>query len=96
MDILFENQTSNDDSPIITIDQGGYKNIKATGTFDGAIITLECDYKDNDFAPLTEDNIAQVFTAPGVLNLQPFKPGMRFKAVLSVAGGSTDVTLKLL
>ena len=96
MDILFENKTSNGDSDIIEIKDGGYRNIKATGTFDGAIITLYVDYRDDDYAPLVEDNIAQTITTPGDLSLQPFRPGMRFKATLSSAGGSTDVTLKLL
>ena len=96
MDILFENKTSDGDSPVISINDGGYRNIKATGVFGGANITLLADYNDDDFAPLVEDNIDQTITKPGVLNLQPFKPGMRFKATISGATGTTNITLNLL
>ena len=95
VETLFENKTSNGDSAVVVIGDGGYRNIKATGVFGGATLTLQVDYTDNDYAPLIEDNIAQTITTPGALNIQPFKPGIRFKAVLSGATGTTDITLKL-
>lgn len=95
-EILFKNKTTDGDSNIIEIRDGGYRNIKVTGTFAGATITLYSDFFDNDYAPLTEDNILQTITTPGFLNLQPFKIGVRFKATISGATGSTDLTAKLL
>jgi len=94
--ILFQNQTTNDDSAVEEIIDGSYRNAKATGVFDGAIITFQADHRDDDYAPMIEDSVAQTITIPGVLNLQPFKSGMRLKAVLSNAGASTDITLKTL
>jgi len=94
---LFKNQTSNGDSPNFDDDiRGGSFNLKATGNFDGAIITLNVDFRDNDFAPIVSDNIAQTITAPGLNSIILLKIGTRLKATLSSAGGSTDVTLKIL
>ena len=93
---LFLNETGDGDSSIIDIKDGGYRLIKATGIFGGAIITLNADFVDDDFAPLVEDNIDQTLTKPGVLNIQPFKTGCRFKATISGASGTTNITLKIL
>ena len=95
-EILFQNQTGNGDSPIVDLKEGGYGILKATGIFDGADITLNMDFKDNDFAPVVDDNSIKTLTVPGVVAFQPFKPGVRLKATIANAGVSTDITLKLL
>ena len=96
IELLLENATTNGDGAVIEIRDGGYRNIKTTGVFGGATITLNIDYVDGDYAPLVEDNIDQTITKIGDMNLQPFKTGMRIKATITGATGTTNITSKLL
>lgn len=92
---LFLNQTVDGDSVILE-SIGGYLISKLSGNLDGATISYEIDFYDSDFQPLISDNSELTQTILGVQTLILNKTGVRVKAVLSGAGASTDITLKLL
>lgn len=89
---FFQNQTTNGDSPIYNVQDGGYRIIKATGTFGGASVSIFVDFGDGNFAPI----LSYAFTMPDTKEIQPLKPGIRLKAVMTSASGTTDVTLMIL
>lgn len=89
---FFEDQTTDDTSDIYSIQDGGYRVIKATGTFDGATITIEADFGDDDFADIQ----AYQFAEEDIKDLVMLKVGMRIRATISSAGASTSVSLKML
>lgn len=92
---LFTNQTGNGSSNgAIGSGQG---LLIATGTFDGATITIEVADADvaANYAPL--NLVDEIFTAPHAKVFDFVSEDKYFiRATLSDAGGSTDVTLKLL
>lgn len=90
--VFFENETTNATSEVYFVKDGGYRELKATGTFDGATITVEVDFDDNDFAPVLDYQ----FTEPVAKYIQPLRPGMRLRAVVTDAGPTTNVTFKLM
>lgn len=89
---FFANQTTDTTSEAYQVQDGGYRIIKATGTFGGATITIEIDFADNDFAPIQ----AYQFTEADVKEIQPLKPGIMIRAVVTDATETTDVTLRLI
>lgn len=89
---FFDNQTTNATSDPYKVQDGGYRLIKATGTFDSATVTIQVDFDDDEFAPV----VAYVFTAPDIKEIQPLKTGVRLRAVLANAGASTDITIKII
>jgi hypothetical protein len=85
--IVFDGQTSNGDSAAYDF-PGGVMTLTASGTFNGATVTLL--YKpsiDSDFVTVSDLS----FTDLGVKNIQ-LSAG-QVKANLASAGGSTDVKL---
>lgn len=89
---FFQNQTTNGDSPIYNVQDGGYRIIKATGVFGGAAITINVDFGDGEFAPI----LSYQFTAPDTKEIQPLKPGVRLKATVALSSPTTDVTLMII
>jgi len=90
--ILFSTETSNGQSAVTIPPQGGgFYIAKATGNFDGASLALQVDMGDGDYADLND----AVFTEANARKIE-IKPGMNMKAVISGAGGSTSITLKIL
>jgi len=89
---LLDNQTIDGNGPAYSVQDGGYRIIKATGVFGGASVTIEVDFSDNLWSPI----LAYQFTAPDTKEIQPLKTGQRLRAVLSSASGTTEVTIKSL
>lgn len=76
---------------------GGYLIVKISGTFDGAVVQPQADFLDGDYQPfLDPDNADQNLVAPGIKALQPLKKGMRLRFNTTNAGGSTNLTVKIL
>ncbi len=90
--VFFENQTTNGTSDPYLILDGGYRTLKATGTFAGAKVVIEVDFNDGDFAPIR----AYEFVQSDVKYIQPLRTGLRLRAVVENAGIGTDISLKLL
>lgn len=85
--IVFDGQTSNGDSDAYDF-PGGVMTLTASGTFDGALITLS--YKpsiDDAFVEVSD----LVFTAAGVKNIH-LSPG-QVKATQASSGGSSNTKL---
>jgi hypothetical protein len=90
------NVTQNGPTEIINDIGGGYFLVKMSGTFDGAIVELQVDFGDDDFQPLILDNVKQNFSIVGVGFLMPLKAGARLRFLVSSAGASTDITIRVL
>lgn len=89
---FFTNETTDATSPIFQIDDGGYRVLRASGTFGGATITLYADFGDNNFVPFAD----APFTAPNVKGLEFLKTGMRLRATISSSSGSTSINFDML
>lgn len=89
---FFDNQTTNATSPIYDIEDGGIRGIKATGVFDSSTVTIEMDMADGLWAPIK----SYQFTDEDFKGMKSLKTGFRIRMVLTNAGASTSVTVKLL
>lgn len=89
---FFENETTNATSEIYNITDGGIRALKATGTFDSATVTIEMDFVDSGWAPIQSFQ----FTEPDIKKVTSLKTGLRMRAVITSAGASTDITLKIM
>jgi len=91
---LTTNQTADEDSDNIFgpgDNFGGQYHIKITGVFDGASLQIQIDYGDDDFVNDSSGSFNQGDIVPIGL-----KVGERLKTVISGAGGSTSITVKIL
>lgn len=89
---FFENQTTDGTSDIYEVQDGGYRVIKATGSFDGAEIEVQFDFADDDFATAQSYS----FTEEDAKVIQPLKSGVRLRCEVISSGASTDLTVKIL
>ncbi len=93
---LFENQTSNGESPVIKLDSDFSKRnnktaervIVATGVFGGATVTIEISGNGVDFAPLTNNTFT---TAAAKSENLPNE--LYIKATITGATGTTDINV---
>jgi len=90
-DILLQNQTTDGNGNAASVASGGYRIIRFRGTFDGATVTIECDFGDDQW--VAADDTGR--TTAGVLYLS-LTQGMRIRAAVSGAGASTDLTVDYL
>lgn len=88
--IFFQNQTTSDVSPILNITDGGFRTFKCSGVFDGAKITIEVDFADDEFSPIR----SYEFTETDVKFIQ-LRTGLRIRANLQNANAGTNLSLKL-
>lgn len=90
---FFQNRTTDGVSEIYNVQDGGYRIIKATGTFDtGTEVEVQFDFADDDFAP----SRSYIFTETDAKVIQPLKPGVRIRCEVKSAGVSTDITVKII
>lgn len=85
---LLTNETTNTSGSASELFGGGYKIIRFRGTFDGATVTIDCDFGDGNW--VAADDTGR--TTTGVLYLS-LAPGMRIRATTSGVGASTDLTV---
>ena len=92
MTVLFKNGTANGNSPNIHTSKGGAHVVTLTGTFDGASIDIE-------IRSLSDPNLEWVpnktYIAAATDSIYFLPSGYEARAVISSAGGSTDVFVEV-
>lgn len=86
--VFFTDQTTNETSSPFSISDGGMKQVKVTGVFDGAVLTPEADFDVDDFASLVDST----FCDEGIRMIYTI-PGQRIRFTLSDVGASTSITV---
>jgi metal-sulfur cluster biosynthetic enzyme len=89
--VLYDTATTDVDSAIYTVLDGGTIHVKVNGTFDGCTVTGYIDFQDSSYCALQD----AVWTAEDVKKVF-VKAGETFKLTISSAGASTDIDAILL
>jgi len=91
--LLLNDQSANVDGTPKTLGASGDRVVFISGVFDGATVTLQVESpnKVGTWIPLSEG----VFTEVQAWILIGVRDELNIRAVLSAAGGSTDVTVEI-
>lgn len=95
---VFNSQTVNATSPTIILNYPDQKMVvKAFGTWNGASIILQTLAPDQSTWIVINDLTGSpiTFTINTQINIEGFIQGEQFRAILSSAGGSTNLSLTL-